>query len=142
MRGTVEQRFDAKYVPEPMSGCWLWTAAASSGYGSFAITRSHIVRASRFAYERWNGPIPDGQHVLHACDVKLCVNPAHLHLGTHDDNMREKSERYRHKTVCQNGHVMDDANTYVNPSGWHVCRACARAKVARFRAKHAVAVLS
>jgi hypothetical protein len=42
-----------------------------------------------------HGPIPEGMHILHSCDNKRCVNIEHLHLGTHNDNMREGVERKR-----------------------------------------------
>ena len=53
------------------------------------------VSAHRVAYIKAHGPIPDGMFVLHSSDNKKCVNPDHLHLGTHRDNMREGVERDR-----------------------------------------------
>lgn len=81
-----------KSVP---SGCWLWTSAVNqSGYGAFCIVKgAHI--AHRIAYTLANGPIPDGLYVLHKCDVKLCVNPEHLFIGTQDDNMKDRSAKGR-----------------------------------------------
>lgn len=54
-----------------------------------------MVYAHRLAYELGVGPIPDGMHVLHQCDNPRCINPAHLSLGTHSQNMKECSERGR-----------------------------------------------
>lgn len=77
------------------SGCWEWTGHRSSvGYGCLKVFGS-MKDAHRFAYELYKGPIPDGLHVLHSCDNKLCVNPSHLSLGTHADNMRQAAERGR-----------------------------------------------
>lgn len=60
--------------------------------------------ASRMTWIKARGPIPEGLHVLHHCDNKLCVNLDHLHLGTHDDNMREAHERGRFQKGSSVGH--------------------------------------
>jgi hypothetical protein len=81
---------------EVRGDCWLWDGAkTSSGYGHHCWQGKHV-RAHRVAYELFNGPISGGLHVLHACDVRNCVNPAHLRLGTHLENMREMVAKGRH----------------------------------------------
>jgi len=45
--------------------------------------------ASRVAYRVWKGAIPDGMFVCHTCDVKRCINPDHLWLGTNRDNIKD-----------------------------------------------------
>jgi hypothetical protein len=78
------------------SECWLWTAGCNRrGYGMFGLTSERIVLAHRFAYSITIGPIPAKLFCLHGCDTPACVNPAHLHPGTHRDNMREMRERGR-----------------------------------------------
>lgn len=91
-------RFEALFVPEPNSGCWLWTAALGrDGYGRFARNgRNSIVQAPRMSWELYRGPIPEGMFVLHKCDVKMCVNPDHLFIGTHLDNMKDCAAKGRH----------------------------------------------
>ena len=95
MPPAVQDRFDKRYILEPTSGCWLWEKSRSSeGYGlfwAFGKTRS----AHRVAWELYCGKIPDGLFVLHSCDVKSCVNPDHLFLGTHTDNMADMVHKGR-----------------------------------------------
>ena len=80
--------------PEP-NQCWLWTAySLQSGYGAFRYGDT-IVTAHRTSFELFSGQIPEGMHVRHACDTPACVQPAHLLIGTHADNMRDMAERGR-----------------------------------------------
>ncbi|MDE3022306.1 MAG: HNH endonuclease [Pseudomonadota bacterium] len=51
--------------------------------------------AHTVAYSVFVGPIPKGLHVRHTCDTPACINPEHLVLGSHADNMRDKSVRKR-----------------------------------------------
>lgn len=96
-RKTTLERFDAKFEPCPNTGCWLWNASTlPSGYGQFCLA-GKMKGAHRVAYELYIGPIPDGLHVLHACDVTWCVNPEHLFLGTHRDNMQDMTSKGRGK---------------------------------------------
>ena len=83
-----------------LDGCWLWMGSkVPDGYGNFRInSASNMVKAHRVAYELVCGPIPVGIHVLHDCpggDNPSCVNPKHLWLGTHAQNMKDASKKKR-----------------------------------------------
>ena len=89
-------------IPEPNSGCWLWTGAiATSGYGRVGVgyksdgTRK-TGQAHRIAYEIFVGPIPRGMDVCHRCDVRPCINPDHLFIGTRLENVHDMMKKQRY----------------------------------------------
>lgn len=91
---TLEWRLD-KYSNKSKHGCWRWTGYRDPlGYGRMSIaTKSGY--AHHAAWICANGAITKGMHVLHKCDNRKCVNPKHLYLGTHQDNMRDREMRGR-----------------------------------------------
>lgn len=123
-----------------MSDCIEWPHARfSQGYG--AVYRDgKTKKAHRIAWEDAYGPIPEGMFVCHRCDNPPCVNIEHLFLGTPRDNVLDMVNKGRAwsppkaKSVCKNGHEMDEANTRVRDFvSWNgktyqkrICRACAR----------------
>ena len=93
--GTPAERFATKFMPEPMSGCWLWLGSLGpTGYGLFYFPPRNMVPAHQASWEIYRGS-RNGFHVLHNCDNRPCVNPEHLYLGTHQDNMRDRDSRGR-----------------------------------------------
>lgn len=87
-------RFWSKVDRPSDSECWNWLGTMHrTGYGHFSVGAARMVSAHRVAFELINGAIPDGAHVLHVCDNKRCVNPAHLRLGTNRENCQEAWDR-------------------------------------------------
>ena len=91
---TVLDRFMDK-VELVDTGCYEWTAGCcGGGYGVFFIDRVSY-RAHRIAWELLVGDIPEGKWVLHDCDNPKCVNPDHLYIGSHQDNVDDMVRRGR-----------------------------------------------
>jgi lambda repressor-like predicted transcriptional regulator len=74
-------------------GCHICTSHRPNLQGYPTIRRGKLVRMNRFVWEKTNGPIPKGMLVCHSCDNKRCINPEHLHLGTHKSNLQEAIDR-------------------------------------------------
>lgn len=98
----IKSRFLTK-VEKTESGCWMWKGSTRkpvregmSVYGTFSY-KSKPVYAHRMSYELFVGEVPAGLKVLHKCDVQLCVNPAHLFLGTQMDNVQDMIAKGRNK---------------------------------------------
>lgn len=90
------------HSPE-LGNCWLWTAFCyPNGYGK-RIWENGESYAHRVSWIINRGEIPDGLQVLHKCDVRNCVNPKHLFLGTQKDNMRDMINKGRMVIPPRNG---------------------------------------
>ena len=93
---SLVDRFEARYVPEPNSGCWLWTGkVGKSGFPILSVTKMESVYATRFAFETFRGPIPERTQLRHICGVKICVNPRHLEPNSGENLRRWAVERFK-----------------------------------------------
>ncbi len=110
----LRERFFAKVAKG--DGCWLWTGATDARYGTIWANgknrKAHIV-----SYELHVGAVPPGLEVMHKCDTPRCVNPDHLTVGTHADNLRDCVAKGRHKPIVRCG---DQHYSHIRP--WVVLR--------------------
>jgi len=104
----LTERFWSFVVVAGEDECWEWGGYTAGGHG-----RIDGIRAHRYSYELANGPIPDGSLVCHSCDNPLCVNPRHLWLGSHTDNMDDMMTKGRSAFGERSGTaVLSEADVY------------------------------
>lgn len=102
-------------IENKKTGCWEWQAGkANFGYGKIMVKNEKSRRAHRFMYKLFFGNFPKDKKVLHKCDNPPCVNPAHLFLGSLQDNANDMSKKgrgfHQKKTHCPNGHPYSGKN--------------------------------
>ena len=101
----VDRLYDSIVTPLDDNQCWITSFTPErNGYCRIYSGRmpgGQRIGIHRLMYEvHYGEPIPEGMVVMHSCDNPACVNPAHLSLGTTQDNMTDKCRKGRHK----NGH--------------------------------------
>lgn len=133
----VVERLAARAIVGGPDECWLWQGATNgtNDYGTLGI-RGRTLYAHRVAWEEANGrPVPAGLVVRHSCDNPPCINPAHLDVGTQQDNVDDMMARtgsyMAKRTHCKHGHEYTPENTRINSRGTRDCRTCERARVRR-----------
>jgi len=118
----ILERFLSKIDAKDENGCMLWTASKDkNGYGYFRVSTKRKEFAHRYSWEETSGKISDNLFVLHKCDNPSCVNPEHLFLGNHQDNMDDMSKKHRavhgnkhHKTKLTEQEVREIRVLYQN----------------------------
>jgi hypothetical protein len=92
---TIANRFNQKYIIDNITGCWEWIGSKDAeGYGVIWDNRiKNNARAHRISMEIFGKPIPKHLQALHQCDNKSCVNPAHIDIGTTQQNTQEAKQR-------------------------------------------------
>lgn len=85
----VKRRFEMKFVKGEPNECWEWLASRNNaGYGKMSVdNKGKLEYSHRLSYQLYKGEIPQDLVVMHSCDNKGCVNPNHLSIGTHKDNV-------------------------------------------------------
>ncbi len=99
---TLKEKIE-KYTTKTNT-CWLWSGRIVRGYGVvWDPVKYKEVRAHRAAWELVNGPIPKDMCICHKCDIRNCVNPDHLFLGTQNDNIQDKVSKNRQAKGANSG---------------------------------------
>lgn len=147
---TILQRIIKKLIVNPCTGCWLWAGSTSShGYSTMYVSKgSHLVH--RRLWEELRGEIPAKMELDHLCRNRACINPEHLEIVSHQQNVvrginpaiaaaREKGKALA-RTHCRKGHIWDNPKTsWVIKRGRVIinrqCRFCCNENSRRYEQK-------
>lgn len=115
--------------------CWEWQGhIIHNGYGQFGLN-SKVVGSHRFAYELYNGKIPQGMTVDHLCRNRKCCNPEHLEIVTNKENILRGigiTAINSKKTHCKRGHPLSGDNLY-KYKNMRECKKCSRQATIDYR---------
>jgi hypothetical protein len=131
-RAVVRNVIERNSLPEPFTGCWLWQRGTSNGGYPVVRFQGKTYSASHLALLAVGIRVPKGMDACHTCDTPLCVNPAHLFVGTRKDNMQDAKAKgrlvgYGKRAFCKQGHPLSGDNVRVNAkTGKRSCKICSR----------------
>ncbi len=104
-RKPLLEKIEQNTIRLPESGCWIWMSTIEkTGYGRVCSGKKPFY-AHRVSYEQKYGSIPNGMMALHHCDVKSCVNPDHIFIGTQQENMIDKVSKNRQAKGASHGNA-------------------------------------
>ena len=112
-----------KNIIKSENDCWIWNKSKDKdGYGAI-MYKSIRYKAHRASYIAFIGSIPNNMCVCHACDNPSCINPNHLFIGTHKDNLQDMSKKGRsnkshgvkhYKSYLSKENVLDIRKIHIN----------------------------
>lgn len=115
---------------EKTDTCWIWTGGKDGkGYGRMRLpgSKDKWTSAHRFAWTITRGAVGPGlviDHKREVCHSRACANPDHLEPVTQAVNLARAENSPASRTHCPRNHEYTEENTYINPSGKRVCKAC------------------
>lgn len=105
---SAAERIHGLYERRGAGECWPWTGALDGkGYGRMRDDKAILRAGTRIMWETVNGPIPPGMNLLHRCDNRPCVNPAHLFLGSSKENTLDMHEKNRGRAKLTTDDVLN-----------------------------------
>lgn len=105
------EKFHSMVMPEPNTGCWLWNGKIHNGGYGIMFTNGTSYLTHRLSYTIHKGKIQKGLFVCHTCDVRSCVNPDHLFLGSNEDNVADMVRKNRQAKGEHNSKTKLDEHT-------------------------------
>lgn len=129
-KSPTSQRFWSHVDKSSEDGCWPWLLSLDKdGYGRFTVGRKKF-QSHRYAYFLTHGAT--NAFILHRCDNPRCVNPSHLFLGSHADNMRDRNAKRRHAFGTRNGRSKLQPADIIEIRLWRKLNASFRSIASRF----------